>query len=103
MRPAGYYQAHKAQENACSARYYLEHKEKLNARRCLLNYEAIFAHEDITKMVGEVGEVAACAYFRVKRSEHRKISKNKNYKGISPAAEKIKVQILVLKKELKKL
>ena len=103
MRPAGYYQAHKAQENACSARYYVANKEKLNARRCLLNYEAIFAHENITKVVDEVGEVAACAFFRVKRSEHRKISKNKNYKGISPAAEKIKVQILVLKKELKKL
>jgi hypothetical protein len=103
MRPAGYYQAHKAQENACSGRYYIAHKEKLNARRCLLNYKAFFPHEDITKVVDEVGEIAACAFFRVKRSEHRKIIKNKNYKGISPAAEKIKVSILVLKNELKKL
>jgi hypothetical protein len=96
-----YYMEHQQEAKAYGIEYYNNHKEFINKRRTLNVYRSIFPHDVITKKVEEVGLVAACAHFRVKRAELRKQQIKDKTKTQSPAAEIIKLTILSLKKQLK--
>ncbi len=96
-----HYQANKTEILAASKQYYKDHKETINKRRSINNYRLIFPHEEVSKKLQEVGLLAACAYFKAKRLELRKLDAEEKTKTILPAVAAIKNAISILQDQLK--
>ncbi len=97
-----YYTAHKTEILAAGKKYYKDNREMINKGQTMKVYRSIFPHEEVSKKLEEVGLLAACAYFKAKRAENRKLANKDKVKTISPAAAAIKIAISTLRRELKR-